>query len=154
MAIIHTAHFGHCNCPFWALSAIEIVGINFKEVEVQGLRDAHKLMGVDGLLMKDFCHSAYVARQLPRQPVVGKPLLAQLRFNQFSYVGLLFHFVFVSRPYHKSTKRKKRKPFRFLCLLSYQGTPTFMPSKHETVHAIRREPSQLISAYCLFGVFW
>lgn len=115
MAAIHTAHFGHSNCPFWALSAIEIVGINFKEVEVQRLRYAHKLLGVDGLLMKDFGHCAYVARQLPRQPVVGKPLLAQLRFNQFSYVGLLFHFGFgwLLLYYPKAQKEKSANRFVF-----------------------------------------
>ena len=113
----------------------------FEEIVIESHRYLHKLLGVDGLLVEYFGHSAHVARELPRQPNIASALSVQFVFNQFSYVRHFFHFASSTlRLISQGTKRKKRKPFRFKCLLPYRGTPTIVSNKHETAHAVKREP--------------
>ena len=81
------------------------------------------------LTTEDFIDIITVAANLRGKPRRASALAFHCRFY---YSANMYGF----EVFHK----KKRKPFRFKCLLPCRGTPTFVSNKHETAHAFKREP--------------
>ena len=113
----------------------------FKEIVLKCFRDYKQLVGVNDRFQENFADSPWVTRQLFRQPRVAASLPVQFGTYKFSYLGIFVHFDSDKpRPICQQSKKKSVcRPYD--CLFRLEGSgKTVGDNKHETAHALKREP--------------
>ena len=98
-------------------------------------------MSVNDRFKENFTDSPRVTRQLFRQPRVAASLPVQFGTYKFSYLWIFVHFDSDKPRSFVSNQKKKSVSRPYDCLFRLEGSgKTVGDNKHETAHALKREP--------------